>query len=233
MQVCFSFLDAARRTVHCWPSAQVQEGETPPSSRTPAPCLSHWPWSVLDCADSEVLPQKHPGWGYQVHSPTTLQAVVMVKNLKLCLELLCHQFCLTLLCCRVGEVRQQVVPAAELAAFISLPPGWHQTLPEQYKDHIIQLKPAAKHDQAWCQLGPQPTTIVAKEARDMGLFGKSGPWRIHYATSQKCNLAMPRLKTFVCFASVFRMTSLNFTYSYFHFFAVSRTTWGGNHGEPL
>lgn len=37
---------------------------------------SCWPWSVLDCADSEVLPQKHPwkgsGWGHQMRSPTTL-----------------------------------------------------------------------------------------------------------------------------------------------------------------
>lgn len=35
-----------------------------------------WSWPLLDCADSVVLPQKHPwkgwGWGHQVHSPNTL-----------------------------------------------------------------------------------------------------------------------------------------------------------------
>lgn len=44
-----------------------------------------WPWSVLTCADSEVLPQKHPwkglGWGHQVHSSTVV--IMMVNKLKL------------------------------------------------------------------------------------------------------------------------------------------------------
>lgn len=49
------------------PQHQAEERRWPP-------CVHCWPWSVLTCADSEVLPQKHPwkclGWGHQVHSST-------------------------------------------------------------------------------------------------------------------------------------------------------------------
>lgn len=126
------------------------------------------------------------------------------------------------------------MPAAEQAAF-HLPSSWPTSdLVWAVQGPCDQLKPPAKQDQPCWQLGPQPAITIAKETGHPGLFGKCGLWWIHSATLGKRNVAIPKLKTFAYFTFMFRMTSLNFTCSCLHFFAVSRTTWGRtmeNHSE--
>lgn len=95
-----------------------------------------------------------------------------------------------------------------------------------------QLKPTAKRDQTWWQFGPWLAITVAKRSGDLDLFGKSGPWQIHCATSEKHNLAFPKTRIFVYFECIFRITFSNFTYFCFPFSADARVT-AENHSETV
>lgn len=89
--------------------------------------------SLLTCADSEVLSQKHPwkglGWGHQVHSSTVL--VMMVnKTAQSCSATNTILF----LFLAVIQERQGSRSCQRLSRklLIFLPSGWHLTFSEQY-----------------------------------------------------------------------------------------------------
>lgn len=182
----------------------------------------------MACADSEVLPQKrlttrtpsvfprHTVGNHDCEKPKTVLRAALLLTLS-------YSFSHSL--CERGKVAGYASRwAGSFSSPFLLASIW---LSGQCKVQVI----------SWSQLWNRTKLGGSLNNSSLLLPWPRGPgslWEVlslvpHYATSEKCNLATPKLQTFVYFASIFKMTSLNFTYFCFH----SLLFQGKLVGEPL